>query len=419
MEGKPTICVVGLGYVGLPLAHAFGRTGWSTYGYDIDATRIEELKSGKDRTRELSEGELRSVNITYSADPTIIAKATFVILAIPTPVDEKNRPDLSLLRHATETVGKHLQRGSIVVYESTVYPGVTEEICGPILEKQSGLTRGKDFTLGYSPERVNPGDKLHTIQKIVKVVAGEDEKTTEVLAELYGKIVQAGIHRAPSIKVAEMAKAIENAQRDLNVAYINEIAMMCNALGIETSDVLAAAGTKWNFLPFTPGLVGGHCIGVDPYYLIEKAQELGMDTTMMCSARALNDHMARYVAEQVIAALKKNGKDSKGAKILVLGMTFKENIPDRRNSKIPDVIRSLEQAGCAVTVHDPFHHRFSISEKTGHWDAILLLVPHREYLELPAAAFAKAGSSGCVFYDLKSALEPANFRQCGMTYLAL
>ncbi|MBI2523844.1 nucleotide sugar dehydrogenase, partial [Candidatus Peregrinibacteria bacterium] len=273
---KPPLCVVGLGYVGLPLAAAFARKGYAVYGYDINRQRIEDLKRGHDRTRELSAEELNNARITYSDDPAIIQQASVIIIAMPTPVDGENKPDLSMLEHATQTVGQHLQKGAMVVYESTVYPGVTEDVCGPILERASGLRCGVDFTLGYSPERINPGDKIHTVDKITKIVAGQDAKTADALVDLYGSIVTAGIHRAPSIKVAEMAKAIENAQRDLNIAYINEIAMMCAKLGIASKDVLEAAATKWNFLRFQPGLVGGHCIGVDPYYLVEKARQLGM-----------------------------------------------------------------------------------------------------------------------------------------------
>ena len=413
-----TICIVGLGYVGLPLAHAFGMSGHKVRGYDIDARRIEELKSGKDRTNELSPEQLRETTIEYSADPSVIGKARFVILAIPTPVDEKNEPDLSLVLSATEIVGKHLKAGNTIVYESTVYPGVTEDLCGPLLEKHSGLKRGKDFFLGYSPERVNPGDKEHTITKIKKIVAGENPAVTEELAALYGSIVKAGIHKAPSIKVAEMAKAIENAQRDLNIAYINEIAMLCEKLGIATKDVLAAAKTKWNFLPFSPGLVGGHCIGVDPYYLVAKAREFGMDTTMISAARKTNDDMAEFVASQVIGALTAQGKNPKKTKALVLGLTFKENIPDMRNSKSQDVITHLEKAGCSVKAHDPFRNGFAIEKEAGY-DAILLLVPHREYAEKDAAYFAHLGVPGCVFYDLKSLFEPEAFRKAGLTYLAL
>jgi len=411
MEPK-IICIVGLGYVGLPLAHAFAQAGYRVSGFDIDAKRIEELQQGKDRTRELSSKALLKATITYSSDPKGIADADVIILAIPTPV-EGTEPDLTPLLKATETVGKKLRKESIVVYESTVYPGVTEELCGPLLEKHSGLKRGKDFTLGYSPERVNPGDKEHTIDRIVKVVAAEDEKTLNTLAELYGSIVKAGIHRAPSIKVAEMAKAIENAQRDLNIAYINEIAMMCGKLGIATRDVLEAAKTKWNFLPFTPGLVGGHCIGVDPYYLIAKAKELRMDTSMMSAARKTNDSMAKYIAEEILSATPKNSH------ILILGLTFKENIPDTRNSKAEDVIQYLKKAGCDVKAHDPFHNNFALEKSDSTFDAILLLVPHEEYTKMSPSSFAKLGKPGCVFFDLKSIFQRSDFEKLGMTYLAL
>ncbi len=415
---QKTICIVGLGYVGLPLAHAFARAGYRVLGFDIDAKRIEELQQGKDRTRELSAEELQKVTITYGSDPKVLADADVIILAIPTPV-EGTDPDLTPLLKATETVGKNLRKGSIVVYESTVYPGVTEELCGPLLEKHSGLQRGKDFTIGYSPERVNPGDREHTIDRIVKVVAAEDEQTLATLAELYGSIVKAGIHRAPSIKVAEMAKAIENAQRDLNIAYINEIAMMCGKLGIATRDVLEAAKTKWNFLPFTPGLVGGHCIGVDPYYLIAKAKELRMDTSMMSAARMRNDSMAKYIAEEILSTLKTQKKTPKDSHILVLGLTFKENIPDTRNSKAEDVVQYFKKAGCVVQAHDPFHNHFVLEKSDSAFDAILLLVPHEEYKTMSPSSFAKLGKPGCVFFDLKSIFQRSDFEKFGMTYLAL
>src|SRR3989344_7767783 len=326
---KPVLCIVGLGYVGMPLAHAFAKTKYEVYGFDVSQSRIDELKNNKDRTNELSEKELKKVNIHFSTDPTVIAKADIVILAIPTPVDEKNKPDLTLLLDATKTVGKFLKGGAIIIYESTVYPGVTEDLCGPILKKESG---GKSFKLGYSPERINPGDKEHTVEKIMKIVAGEDGETTETLAKLYGSIVKAGIHRAPNIKVAEMAKAIENAQRDINIAYMNEIAKFCNKLGIATKDVLDAAKTKWNFLPFSPGLVGGHCIGVDPYYLLEKAKELGDAMPVVKTARETNDGMVQYIAESILQSLPSRGS------LLVLGQTFKEDVPDDRNSKAKDVV---------------------------------------------------------------------------------
>ncbi len=295
MSPSPIICVIGLGYVGLPLAAAFGHTGWKTYGFDINPERIKTLKAGEDWTHELSAKDLQATTVEYSSDPTVISLANTIIVAVPTPVDDANNPDMTPVHKASATVGKHLQKGSVVVYESTVYPGATEDECVPILEKESGLKNGKDFTVGYSPERINPGDKKHTIDKIVKVVAGQDEKTTERLAEIYGKIVTAGIHKAPNIKVAELAKALENTQRDINIALINEIARFCDRLGIRTKDVLDAAGTKWNFLKFSPGLVGGHCIGVDPYYLVHKAKLLGMHTDVIAAGRKMNDTMPTFV----------------------------------------------------------------------------------------------------------------------------
>ncbi|MBI4129198.1 nucleotide sugar dehydrogenase, partial [Candidatus Peregrinibacteria bacterium] len=332
------------------------------------------------------------------------------------------KPDLSMLEHATQTVGQHLQKGAMVVYESTVYPGVTEDVCGPILERASGLRCGVDFTLGYSPERINPGDREHTVKNIVKVVAGQDEKTRKALATLYGSIIEAGIHEAPSIKVAEMAKAIENAQRDLNIAYINEVAMMCTKMDIRTADVLAAASTKWNFLRFQPGLVGGHCIGVDPYYLVWKARQLGMATHVITAGRTINESMGCFVAEQIMSAL----QTPPAPRILVLGLTFKENVPDTRNSKSPDVIRHLTAAGCAVEVHDPYVHADAIHEcgwtagslDNDPYDAIVLLVPHREYLADPGSII-RATKDGGLIYDLKSVLDRKSIEKAGRTYLAL
>ncbi len=418
------ICIVGLGYVGLPLAHAFAKKGYETMGYDISQRRIEELQQGHDRTRELTDEQLNSARIRFSADPSILSDATVIILAIPTPVDEKNNPDLSLLNSATHTVGKHLQKGAIVVYESTVYPGVTEDFCGPILEKESGLKSGRDFRLGYSPERINPGDKEHTIDKILKIVAAQDAQTLETLSELYGSIVSAGIHRAPSIKVAEMAKAIENAQRDLNVAFVNEIAVLCGKIGIPTSDVFKAAGTKWNFLKFTPGLVGGHCIGVDPYYLVEKDRQLGMHTHVITAGRTINDGMSAYVARRGVEA---TGKDPKGLHVLVLGMTFKENIPDTRNSKAFDVVKELAAMGCDVRVHDPQTQEKELKRANvplgsltdGLFDVIFLLVAHKEYCDLPLAAFIDAMKKDGVIFDLKSILDQKEIEKAGRVYRAL
>jgi len=424
MEKKPVLCIVGLGYVGLPLAHSFATHGYEVFGFDISEKRIEELHHHFDRTNELSEAALESSSITFSTDPAVIGKSDIVILAIPTPVDQQNKPDLTLVESATQMVGEQLRKGMIVVYESTVYPGVTEDICGAILEKVSGLACGKDFTLGYSPERINPGDKEHTVETIIKIVAGQDEKTLDTLADLYGSIVKAGIHRAPSIKVAEMAKAIENAQRDLNIAYMNEIAMLCGKIGIETKEVLAAAGTKWNFLRFQPGLVGGHCIGVDPYYLVEKAKQLGMETHVINAGRVINDGMAEYVASQVLGGL---SVAPNKARMLVLGLTFKENVPDVRNSKVRDVIGALASKGVTVDVDDPFYPSEAIRQmslspgslKEGPYDAVLLLVPHKEYKELSAETYANALTKGGVFYDLKGIMPKHVLEQGGMVYKSL
>ncbi|MFA6523273.1 MAG: nucleotide sugar dehydrogenase [Candidatus Peribacteraceae bacterium] len=418
-----SICVVGLGYVGLPLAHAFAKKGHPVFGYDISKRRVEELKAGKDSTLELSETQLGEAKIEFSTDPAIIKNGDVVIMALPTPIDEENNPDMTILFQASETVGKNLKKSAIVVYESTVYPGVTEELCGPILEKHSGMKCGKDFTLGYSPERINPGDKEHTVTKIRKIVSGQDEKTTDALMDLYGSVIVAGVHRAPSLKVAEMAKAIENAQRDINIAFMNEIAMLCGKIGISTKDVLAAAGTKWNFLKFSPGLVGGHCIGVDPYYLVEKAKQLGMTTHVITAGRSTNDGMSGYVAERVAAAL--GGK--KNARILVLGLTFKEDIPDTRNSKAQDVVKHLMKRGFAVEAHDPFLPEEAISKlgfrpgtlERGPYDAIVLLVTHTPYVTLGAKGLLKALSPDGILFDLKGVIDPAVVSTTGASYLTL
>jgi UDP-N-acetyl-D-galactosamine dehydrogenase len=418
-----TLAIVGLGYVGLPLAHAFAKKGYRTIGFDISTSRIDELKAGKDRTNELTTKQLHEVHMELSADPTVLGEADIIIVALPTPVDANNIPDITILKEGTKTVGQHLKKGAIVVYESTVYPGTTQEICGPILEKESGLKYGKDFTLGYSPERINPGDKEHTVTKIKKIVAGSDKQTTDILCNLYGSIIKAGIHRAESIEVAEMAKAIENAQRDLNIAFVNEIALMCNAMGIATKNVLEAAKTKWNFLPFIPGLVGGHCIGVDPYYLVEKAKQLGVETHVITAGRSVNDGMGRHVAKQVTDAL----GDGREKRVLVLGITFKENVPDTRNSKSSDVIEALTEAGCVVEVHDPY---FPVQNGTvRHWqpgsldgepyDAVVLLVPHREYLEMPLQTFLKSLKPDGILFDLKSLLDSKVVEAEGRKYLAL
>lgn len=408
---KPVLSIVGLGYVGLPLAYIFARNGYTVHGFDINEARIQELQEGKDWTNELSNEQLRSITINYTADPNCIAKADIIILAIPTPIDANKKPDLTPVKKASETVGAHLKKGAIVVYESTVYPGVTEDICGKILEEKSGLKGGKDFFLGYSPERVNPGDKHHTIDKIVKVVAGQNEQTTDTLCDLYSSVVTAGIHRAPNIKTAEMSKAIENAQRDLNIAYVNEIAMLCHKIDINTADVLKAAGTKWNFLQFQPGLVGGHCIGVDPYYLVEKAQQLGMETQVISAGRAVNDAIPQLIASEVLAA------DGKG-KILVMGLTFKENVPDTRNSQSSQVIKALENAGCEVLMHDT-QVGGTGSLEDGPFDAVLVLVKHKEYDETDTQKFIDATKEGGVIYDVKGILDRQAIEASGRTYLTL
>jgi UDP-N-acetyl-D-galactosamine dehydrogenase len=414
---------VGLGYVGLPLAHAFAKKGYPVYGYDISRRRVDELTSGTDSTLELSPQQLKEVDIAYSTDPAVIKNADVVVMALPTPIDDANNPDMTILLQASETVGKNLKKGAIVVYESTVYPGVTEELCGAVLAKHSGMECGKDFTLGYSPERINPGDKEHTVTKIKKIVAGQDAKTLETLAGLYEDVIVAGIHRAPSIKVAEMAKAIENAQRDINIAFVNEIAMLCNKIGIPTKDVLEAAGTKWNFLKFAPGLVGGHCIGVDPYYLVEKAKQLGMRTHVIAAGRSINDNMSTYVAERVAEAL----GDPKGKKALVLGLTFKEDIPDTRNSKAHDVVRVLLKMGADVRVHDTFLNAETVATlgfkpgtlEEGGYDAILLLVTHKQYRDLAPVSFVNALVDGGVLFDLKSVFPRETFEKAGKKLLAL
>ncbi len=413
---KPTLCIVGLGYVGLPLAYIFARAGYTVHGFDINQGRIDELTGGHDRTNEVEDNDLQSVTINFSTDASVIGEANVVILAIPTPIDSNNKPDLNLIEKASESVGKNMKKGAIVVYESTVYPGTTEEICGPILEQESGMKSGTDFFLGYSPERVNPGDKEHTIDKVVKIVAGQDKKTTDTLCDLYSSVVTAGIHRAQNIKTAEMAKAIENAQRDLNIAYVNEVAMLCHKIGIDTTDVLDAAGTKWNFLEFKPGLVGGHCIGVDPYYLVEKAQQLGLETHVISAGRKVNDGLAALVADEVLEKIGGTGK------VLVMGLTFKEDIPDTRNSQSFAVIKALQAAGCEVLAHDPEAPNSDVPKgdlSNGPFDAVLLLVKHKEYIDAGTQAIIDATKEDGVVYDLKGILDKQSIVNSRRTYLSL
>ena len=381
------IAVVGLGYVGLPVAVGFARTGASVIGFDIDAGRIAEIAAGSDRTREIAPEELRAVRAHWTSNPADLRAADFFIVTVPTPIDDDFRPDLSMLLKASELVGSALKQGDIVVYESTVYPGATEEDCMPVLERASGLIGGRDFTLGYSPERINPGDRQHRFETIAKVVAGQDARTLDIVADVYGSVVKAGIHRAPSIKVAEAAKVIENTQRDLNIAFMNELSELFHVLGIDTGDVLAAARTKWNFLPFTPGLVGGHCIGVDPYYLTHRAEKAGFDPKIILAGRRVNDAVGRKVARECLRLLKAGGR--KPERVTVLGLTFKEDVPDIRNSKVVDIVRELSAAGIAVQVNDPMADPAHARREYGidlveldalpPADAVVLAVAHDAY----------------------------------------
>jgi UDP-N-acetyl-D-galactosamine dehydrogenase len=411
------VAVVGLGYVGLPLAVEFGKK-YDTIGYDLSTEKIEHYRRFCDPTGEVSTDDLRAATrLTVTTDPADLAKADFIIVAVPTPVDEAHIPDFSPLVGSSTTVGKYMKKGAIVVYESTVYPGATEEVCIPLLEKHSGMRWKQDFHVGYSPERVNPGDKERTITRIVKVVSGDDADTLDKVAALYGAVITAGIHKASSIKVAEAAKVIENTQRDLNIALMNELSLIFHRLGIDTLEVLKAAGTKWNFLPFRPGLVGGHCIGVDPYYLTHKAEMLGYHPQVILAGRRINDGMGAYVAQETVKKLIGNGVQVKGAKVNVLGLTFKENCPDLRNSKVVDVIRELQSFGCVVSVHDPLgepreaEHEYGIHltawENLPECDAMVAAVAHKAYLDKPFATLTATLKQGGVFTDVKSAHDPA------------
>jgi UDP-N-acetyl-D-glucosamine/UDP-N-acetyl-D-galactosamine dehydrogenase len=405
------IGVVGLGYVGLPLAVEFGKS-FDTVGFDIKASRIAELKAGKDSTLECSPAELKAAGkLRYTTSLKELGKCRVFIVTVPTPIDRYNRPDLTPLERSSETVGKVLKKGDIVVYESTVYPGCTEEVCIPILERESGLKFNVDFFAGYSPERINPGDKEHRLPSIKKVTSGSTPEVADFVDKLYRSVVTAGTHKASSIRVAEAAKVIENTQRDVNIALINELALLFNRLGIDTEEVLLAAGSKWNFLPFRPGLVGGHCIGVDPYYLTHKAQEVGFHPEMILAGRRLNDSMANYVAGQIVKLMAGKKILAKGSKIIVFGLTFKENCPDLRNSKVADVVRELQNYGAKVDVYDPWidrdeaDHEYGIrpvkSVRAGSYDAAVLAVSHREFREQGIASIRKACKKTHVVYDIK------------------
>lgn len=422
------IAVIGLGYVGLPLARLFA-TKYSVVGFDINKLRIESLNAGHDDTLEVEDEVLKGVLVSDNPFPSgqtglycsydlqDIEAADIYIVTVPTPVDKNNRPDLTPLIKASETVGKVISKGDVVIYESTVYPGATEEDCLPVVEKVSGLKYNQDFFAGYSPERINPGDKEHTVEKILKVTSGSTPETGVLVNELYRSVITAGTHLAPTIKVAEAAKVIENSQRDINIAFVNELAKIFNLMGINTHDVLAAAGTKWNFLPFKPGLVGGHCIGVDPYYLAQKAEEFGYHPEIILAGRRMNDGMGAYVAAQVVKAMIKKGINVNGTKALMLGITFKENCPDVRNTKIVDVIRALEDYGITVNIYDPLaniaevKHEYKLDSSdrlpTEQYDAIILGVAHKEFLNIDLGALKKQNA---VVYDVKGILQESDSR---------
>ena len=408
------IAVIGLGYVGLPVAVAFGRSGAPVVGFDIDPQRVAELRSGHDRTREVKSGDLVNRALTFTTDAAALERADFFIVTVPTPIDDANKPDLSAMLRASETVGRALSRGGIVVYESTVYPGAVEEECVPVLERLSGLAAGSDFTVGYSPERINPGDRDHRFESITKVVSAQDARTLDVVSEVYGSVVKAGIHRAPSIRVAEAAKVIENTQRDLNIAFMNELSAICETLGLDTGDVLAAASTKWNFMPFHPGLVGGHCIGVDPYYLTHRAEKAGYHPEIILAGRRINDSMGRRVARTCMQILRKRNGSS--ADVTILGLTFKENVPDTRNSKVADIVDELRSSGVAVQVNDPLADAAEARREYGidlidmralrPADAVIFAVAHDEYVQggWPLMASLLKNGSGVVL-DVKSKLD--------------
>ena len=418
-----TIAVIGLGYVGLPLAVEFGKK-YRTLGFDLSAHKVAAYRDCVDPTGEISSEDLRAATqLTCHTDPSVIAEADFIVVAVPTPVDEAHQPDLTPLVKSSATVGRHLKPGAIVVFESTVYPGATEEVCIPIIERESGLRWKEGFFVGYSPERINPGDKERTLTKIVKVVSGDTPATLAKVTEIYGSVISAGVYPASSIKVAEAAKVIENTQRDLNIALMNELSLIFHHIGIDTLEVLKAAGTKWNFLPFRPGLVGGHCIGVDPYYLTHKADMLGYHPQVILAGRRINDGMGKYVAEQTVKEMIRAGHAIKGCDVIVLGLTFKENCPDLRNSKVIDVIRELESFGCRVHVHDAVaesaeaEHEYGV--KLQRWEdlpraaAIVAAVSHQAYLDMPLERVLEKLQPAGVFSDVKSAYDPEKLTASG------
>lgn len=426
LSRETTVAVIGLGYVGLPLAVEFGKQ-YPTIGFDLSENKIAAYLEYRDPTGELSGADLMAASrLEFTTDPSRLARADFLIVAVPTPVDKARIPDLSPLVNASTTVGRHMKAGATVIYESTVYPGATEEVCIPILERESGLQWKRDFHVGYSPERVNPGDRDRTIVKIVKVVSGDDAATLQAVSDLYESVITAGVHRANSIKIAEAAKVIENTQRDLNIALMNELAIIFDKLDIDTCEVLEAAGTKWNFLPFRPGLVGGHCIGVDPYYLTHKAEMIGYHPQVILAGRRINDSMSKFIAERTVKQIIDAGGYIKGAKVIVLGLTFKENCPDIRNSKIVDLVQDLEEYGCEVFVHDPIasasdaEHEYKIRliswENLPVSDALVAAVSHKKYFEMGFSRLAGKLRNGGIFIDVKSSYCPKEATTLGIRF---
>jgi len=425
MKDDAIVAVVGLGYVGLPLAVEFGKQR-PTIGFDLSAAKIENYQRFIDPTGEVTSADLRAASgLSVTTDPARLAEADFIVVAVPTPVDSAHNPDFGPLIGASTSVGKHMKRGAVVVYESTVYPGATEEICVPLLEKHSGMKWKEDFHIGFSPERINPGDKQHTLTTILKVVSGDDAPTLDAIARLYESIVTAGVYRASSVKVAEAAKVIENTQRDLNIALMNELAIIFDKIGIDTLEVLQAAGTKWNFLPFRPGLVGGHCIGVDPYYLTHKAEMIGYHPQVILAGRRINDGMAKFVAEKTVKQLIASGSHIKGAKVNVLGLTFKENCPDLRNSKVAEMVAELRSYGLDVHVHDPVAesdeamHEYGITlepwERLPQADAVVAAVSHKELLALSLTHLMEKLNPGGCFIDVKSQFNLSGLTEAGFS----
>ena len=432
LSKEEKISLVGLGYVGMPIAVAFAKKV-DVIGYDLNAKKIELYKSGVDPTLEVGDEAIKNTTVEFTCDETKLREAKFHIVAVPTPVNDDHTPDLTPVEGASRILGRNLTKGSVVVFESTVYPGVTEDICVPILEKESGLKCGVDFKIGYSPERINPGDKVHRLETIVKIVSGMDAETLDIVAKVYELVVEAGVHRAESIKVGEAAKVIENSQRDINIAFMNELSIIFNKMGIDTKAVLEAAGTKWNFLKFFPGLVGGHCIGVDPYYLTYKAEQLGYHSQVILAGRRINDDMGKYVAENVVKKLIAAGKNVKDAKVAILGFTFKENCPDTRNTRVIDIINELAEYGITPAVADPVadaeegkqHYGIEFADigTVKEMDAVIIAVGHTEFMSFAMndidSFFANGDNSGKVLVDVKGVLDRKTYTEAGYQYWRL